>query len=861
MTAHRPSLQTLLQELPERDPFASLEAFQNWNESQRGLTLYPAQEEALSALALGANVILATPTGTGKSLVAAGAHLIALNAGERTVYTAPIKALVSEKFFDLVELFGAENVGMVTGETSLNPGAPILCCTAEILANLALRDPEVGNIRQVVMDEFHYYADPDRGWAWQVPLLLMPKAQFLLMSATLGDVTQIAGDLTRDTGRETELVTGVERPVLLAYTYVKTAVHETVEHIIENNKTPAYIVHFNQLAAVEAAQALSSIRVASREHRDEIAQALDGFRFAKGFGQTLSRYIRAGIGVHHAGMLPKYRRLVEQLAQRGLLKIISGTDTLGVGINVPIRSVLFTALSKFDGEKMRRLTAREFHQIAGRAGRAGYDSAGDVFVEAPEHEIENAKAEEKAAAKKKKVVKKKPPAGFVSWTDKAMEQLIQAEPEPLVSRMVMTHSMVLSVLSRPGAKAADCVATMRQILFQNHEPRARQFELARRAIDIYRTLKTSGLVGVTERDGEAVFELTVDLPENFALNQPLSPFAVAAFELLDPDSDSFALDVISIVEATLENPRAILRAQEKRARGEAVAAMKAEGIEYDERMELLEEVSYPKPLDELLQAAYDEYVQEVPWARDFAIEPKSVVRDMVERAANFRDYVNLYDLGRVEGVVLRYLSDAYKALEHTVPVAHRNEDFESTVAWLGETVRQVDSSLLEEWEELSHPNRVEALAQAHRDPEDLHELAAPPNQLSQRTKAFRIMVRNAVFQRVQAAAHENYQRLAELDAEHGFSRRQWEQALDNYFSEYDQIGTGASARAAALFQLDTDSDSRWEFTQTLEDPHDDRDWHIRGFVDLGESDQQGEPVVVVEYVGPHGSADPGGAVG
>ncbi|HEY8339820.1 MAG TPA: DEAD/DEAH box helicase, partial [Egibacteraceae bacterium] len=359
------------------EPDALLSAFVDWAE-QRGFTLYPHQEEALLEVVSGSHVILATPTGSGKSLVALGAHVAALARGERTFYTAPIKALVSEKFFALVDELGAENVGLMTGDAAVNPDAPVICCTAEVLANLALRGGEATDVDQVVMDEFHFYADPDRGWAWQVPLLELPHAQFLLMSATLGDVSRFRDDLTRRTGREVAVVTSVERPVPLTFRYVTTPVHETVEGLVAADKAPVYVVHFTQAAAVERAQALTSMKLASREQRDAIAQAVAGFRFGRGFGATLARLLRHGIGVHHAGMLPKYRRLVERLAQAGLLAVVCGTDTLGVGINVPIRTVLFTSLAKYDGERVRLLSAREFHQIAGRAGRAGFDSEGLV---------------------------------------------------------------------------------------------------------------------------------------------------------------------------------------------------------------------------------------------------------------------------------------------------------------------------------------------------------------------------------------------------------------------------------------------------------------------------------------------------
>ncbi|MGJ0390342.1 DEAD/DEAH box helicase [Microbacterium sp. CGR1] len=813
-------------------------AFVEWAEST-GISLYPAQDEAVIEIVSGNNLILSTPTGTGKSLVAVGAHFAALVEGRRSFYTAPIKALVSEKFFALVDVFGAANVGMITGDSSVNPDAPIICCTAEILANLALRQGTDAAVHQVVMDEFHFYADPDRGWAWQVPLLELPQAQFILMSATLGDVSQLSTDLTRRTGRDTASVTGVERPVPLHYFYETTPIHETIEDLLGTGQSPIYIVHFSQAAAMERAQALSSTKVATREQRDEIAALIGGFRFTTAFGKTLSRFLRAGIGVHHAGMLPKYRRLVEQLAQRGLLRVICGTDTLGVGINVPIRTVLLTALTKFDGTRMRQLSAREFHQIAGRAGRAGFDTAGTVVAQAPEHESENVAAVKKAGddpKKKRKIVRKKAPDGFVSWGEPSFRKLIDAEPETLTSHMQITSAMMLNVIGRGG----DVFGNMRALVYDNHEPRKRQRELALRAIGIYRTLLESGVVEQTA-DGE--IRLTVDLQPNFALNQPLSPFALAAFDLLDPDpsagtgTGSYALDMISIVESTLDDPRAILGQQEFQARGEAVAVMKREGIEYDERMELLEEITYPKPLDELLTAAFETFSAAQPWIRDFELHPKSVVRDMYERAMSFGEYVAFYKIARSEGVVLRYLSDAYRAASQTIPEELKDEDLRDLIEWLGELVRQVDSSLLDEWEEL-----VNGVLQ---DPDEEPIVPPAPKRLTSNTRAFRTLVRNELFRRVQLAAREDVAALAELDP--SFGADAWSDALDGYFADHDEILTGANARSSQLLLL-TEGATEWTVRQILDDPAGDHDWGISATVDLAASDEEGAAVVTVTGV-------------
>ena len=815
---------------------AAYDGFVTWA-AGRGLTLYPAQDEAVIELVSGANVILSTPTGTGKSLVAIAAHAASLAGGGRSYYTAPIKALVSEKFFALVEIFGAENVGMVTGDSSVNPDAPIVCCTAEILANIALRQGADATVDQVVMDEFHFYGDPDRGWAWQVPLLLLPRAQFLLMSATLGDVTDIADDLARRTGRAVAQVTGVERPVPLHFSYERRPVHEVLTMLVDEQEVPVYIVHFAQAAALERAQALASVTLTTRAQRDEIAEAIGAFRFTTGFGKTLSRLVRAGIGVHHAGMLPRYRRLVETLAQRGLLKVICGTDTLGVGINVPIRTVMITALSKYDGTKMRQLTAREFHQVAGRAGRAGYDPYGNVVVMAPEWEIDNAVALAKAGddpAKRKKIVRKKAPTGVVNWGEGSYERLIAAAPEPLVPQLKLSAAMLINVIGRGG----DVLGNVRSLVFDNHEPRARRYELARRAIAIFRTLVDAGIVTT----GEGI-HLTVDLQPNFALNQPLSPFALAAISLLTPEDDvagggvgtgHYALDVVSIIESTLDDPRAILSQQEYKARGEAVAAMKRDGIEYDERMALLEEVTWPQPLADLLAQSFEVFASSQPWVRDFELSPKSVVRDMFERAMSFAEFVSFYQLQRSEGLVLRYLSDAYRAIRQTVPAEARTDDLLDIIEWLGELVRQVDSSLVDEWSALIDPSAVL--------PEDGAPVVppAPPSVLTN-TRAFTVLVRNELFRRVQLAALQDDDALVALDPD-----VDWPAALDAYFDDHDEILTGGPARSPRLIAIDeTDAGPSgvWRVEQTIDDPAGDHDWRIRAVVDLAASAAEGAAVV------------------
>jgi superfamily II RNA helicase len=612
--------------------------------------------------------------------------------------------------------------------------------------------------------------------------------------------------------------------------------HETISELLFGGQAPVYVVHFSQAAAVERAQALMSINVTTKAEKAAIAEAIGEFRFSAGFGRTLSRLVRHGIGVHHAGMLPKYRRLVEQLAQAGLLKVICGTDTLGVGINVPIRTVVLSALTKYDGVRQRHLKAREFHQIAGRAGRAGYDTDGYVVVQAPDHVIENAKALEKAGddpKKKRKIVRKKAPEGFVNWTESTFERLVGAEPEPLTSSFQVSHSMLLNVISRPG----NAFESMRHLLEDNHEDRPAQRRHILRAIGVYRALLAAGVVERIEQpdaQGRSV-RLTVDLQFDFALNQPLSPLALAAIELLDTESPSYPLDVVSIVESTVDDPRPVLSQQQFKARGEAVAAMKAEGMEYDERMELLDGVTYAKPLEELLNAAYAAYRQGHPWVDDYQLSPKSVVRDMYERAMTFIEYVNFYGLARSEGLVLRYLANTYDALRHTVPDEAKTEPLQDLIEWLGELVRQVDSSLLDEWEALRHPGEDDAHAPS---------LPEGPPPVTRNERAFRVLVRNQLFRRVELAARRAYHELGELDAASGWDAEAWQDAMEAYFGEHDSLGIGPDARGPALLMIEKEPEV-WRVRQIFDDPAGDHDWGISAQVDLAASDDAGTAVVRV----------------
>ena len=879
---------------PWLTPEEAYERFMEWV-SSRGIEPWGHQEDALFSLAAGSNVILGTPTGSGKSLVALGMMFMAMASGQRAYYTAPIKALVSEKFFYLVDILGRDNVGMITGDSHINTGAPVICCTAEILANQALREGEDTDVGCVAMDEFHFFSDPDRGWAWQVPLLTLPHTQFLLMSATLGDMTAIGDTLTRTTGRDLELIADAPRPVPLSYEYVKTALEGTVELALRQGDSPLYIVHFSQDAALQSARALASYGVASKEQREAIKEAIKGGRFTTAFGKTLKHLISSGVGLHHAGMLPRYRLLVEKLAQQGLLPVICGTDTLGVGINVPIHTVLLTGLTKFDGYKQRRLRSREFHQIAGRAGRSGFDTEGVVIAEAPEFEIENYKAELKAMGdpkKMKKLKKKRPPEGFVTWNEDTFTRLIESEPETLKPRLRITHSMVLAEVEQ-GGDAWERVLALIDASLQTPEEKAK---LKGRAAEIFATLIDAGVVvreacgtdadanggnvdsipavSLTEApenleelraldaerdeeddainevgraiveasaatghplDGAANYFLTVDLPEDFALDQPLSPFLLAALELLDPESPTYTLDLISMVEATLEDPKQILRAQERRARDAAMNAMKAEGVDFEERLDRLQDVTYPKPLEEMLDAAFATYCAQVPWANDYELSPKSVLRDMLETGCDFKSYIAQYKIARCEGILLRYLTEAYRSLDRTVPVERRTEELDDIVSWLGLVVRSVDSSLVDEW------------ANAGMEPG-----AAPikhGDEVVADRRGMTLMVRNTLFQRVRLAALDRADALGDLDVDWGFGESRWARVLDAFYEAHEDLLTDADARSTAFLEIDESdeqTDHVWHVHQVFHDSDGDHDFGIMADVDL-DATQDGDGIVFKNY--------------
>ncbi len=819
---------------------------------------YPAQEEALLELYAGRHLVLSTPTGSGKSLVATGLHFRALCEGRRSFYTSPVKALASEKFFALCEDFGAVNVGMLTGDTSINPRAPIVCCTAEVLANMVLRHGEAANAPFVVMDEFHYYADRERGWAWQVPLIELPRTQFLLMSATLGDTRAIAHALQERTGREVAQVGGLARPVPLEWAYSDRSLHETVERLVANDRAPVYVVSFTQRECHERAQALTSAAIATREHKERIAAAIAGTRFDSSYGRDVKRFLAHGIGIHHAGLLPKYRLLIERLAQKNLLRIISGTDTLGVGINVPIRTVLFSQLCKYDGEKTALLSVRDFRQIAGRAGRKGFDEVGYVVAQAPEHVIENQRNAAKAAASGRKAPPKKQPPkdGFVGWTKETFERLVERPAEPLQSRFELNHGMLIQLLQRAaggdgpagGAPIVDRggYGPILDLVARCHDSEPVKRRHLRRAAQLMRGLRRSGIVEVRrEPERGARLRVQAGLQRDFSLHRSLSLYLVEALGALDPEHPDHALDVISLVEAILEHPRAILIAQEREAKSARLAELKAAGVPYEERIRELEEISHPKPKADFIYATFRVFCEHHPWVGEELIRPKSIAREMLETWASFHDTVKRWGIARSEGLLLRYLGDVHATLARTVPEESRTDALEDALAFFRTLLERVDASLVEEWE-----------SRARFEPPDdgLTEEApaAKPYDLVDHPRALAARIRAELHALVHALSRGDFEEAVACvrhDPGDPWDEARFERELAPFLAEHARIVFDPSARTPQRTRVTKRSPRLFEVMQTLVDPEGENDWCVEGEIEVPVGHPPDGPLLHVRRIG------------
>jgi superfamily II RNA helicase len=823
------------------------------------LTLYPAQEDALLEIVSGKNIILNTPTGSGKSLVATAMIFKAMAEGKRSVYTCPIKALVNEKFFALCEDFGPENVGMLTGDAAINRDAPILCCTAEILANICLRQGHFAPVDYVVIDEFHYYSDRERGAAWQIPLLVLSSATFLLMSATLGNTDLFEKELTTLTGQPTAVIRSTKRPVPLDFEYRETPLHETLADLVKHFRHPVYLVNFTQRACAEEAQNLMSVDFCTKEEKKAISEALRDVSFDSPYGKEVQKFLKHGVGIHHAGLLPRYRLAVEKLAQAGHLKVICGTDTLGVGVNIPIRTVVFTKLCKFDGEKTALLTVRDFQQISGRAGRKGFDDQGWVVAQAPEHVIENLALEKKAGgdpAKLRRIVRRKPPErGYVHYDKSTFDRLVSSLPEPLVSRFKVTHAMVLNVLQRDGRLHDGCRALGR-IIRRSHGTPVERRRHGQHAWTLFRSLIEAGVVRKVPRDDGAGlrFEVDASLQVDFSLHNTLALWLLESLPKVDPESPDHALDVLTLVECTVENPEIILQKQLDRIKTEAMADMKARGVEYEQRIEELQKLEYPKPHREFVYATFNDFAKAHPWIGEDNIRPKSVAREMFEAYHSFADYIREYDLQRSEGVLLRYLSDVYKFLVQCVPITVRTPEVYEIIVYFRAMLRDVDSSLLDEWEAMHVDPDDEFIdvtkRGAAKKPDDA---PPPPKDVTANDRAFKAGIRRVMFSFIRAVANRDWQTAARVidhrEGEDAWTPVEIERAMQPYYDEHATLRVDHAARAPGNTLIDHNRDGTWRIRQVMVDPDEHNDWVVEATVDLATSRERDRAVIHLDRIG------------
>jgi hypothetical protein len=844
---------------PESDNNTLLGQFLSYIEA-RNLQLYPAQETAILELFDEKNVILNTPTGSGKSLVATAVHFKSLCQNKRSVYTCPIKALVNEKWLALCREFGPDNVGLCTGDASVNHKAPILCCTAEILANIALREGADADIQEVIMDEFHYYADLERGVAWQIPLLTMPQSRFLLMSATLGDTIFFENELTRLNRRPTVSVVSKDRPVPLEFSYADTLLSTTVEDLVKQGKSPVYVVHFTQLDAAQSAQNFTSIDFCNREEKNAVAKALEGFKFNSPYGPDIKRWLKQGIGIHHAGLLPKYRILIEQLAQKGLLKIICGTDTLGVGINVPIRTVLLTRLCKYDGRKTAILSARDFHQITGRAGRKGFDNCGWVVAQAPEYVIENIQLEQKRAQKGKKVVKRKPPdKNFVQWDKNTFIRLIESAPERLNSSFQVTHGMLLNVLSRNS----DGCAAMRNIIDSCHDSPKLKEAHKKRAWQLFRSLVNRNIVEFIPKTATgAKLRVNIALQDDFSMDQTLSLYLLETVPLLDAGSPDYPLRLLTLIESILENPDFILRKQLDRIKTQKMNEMKMEGIPFEERIEELDKLEYPKPDRDFVYNTFNDFVDRHPWVGQDNIRPKSIVREMFESFSSFGDYIRSYDLERAEGLLLRHINGVFRVLARTVPDSAKTDAVNEMEIYLSTMIRQIDSSLLEEWEKMRDPS-YQAMESKEIRPPGAEE---SERDITRNAKTFTALVRTRIFAFLSAITKNDFdaaleiangddstlhiqtadERIAVPDTNALWSAERLQQIQEAYHSDHGQIRMDPNARNIRhTYITPSDNNRTWKVEQMIVDLDNENDWVAEFEVDLVKSRDSAEVVLLL----------------
>jgi superfamily II DNA/RNA helicase len=598
-------------------------------------TPYPVQEEALYAwFSCEQGVLVCAPTGTGKTLIAEAAIYEALRTGKQCYYTTPLIALTDQKLSEIQEAavrwgYPASSIGLVTGNRRVNPDAPVLVVVAEILLNRLMQDPEsFDQVASVVMDEFHSFNDPERGIVWELSLGMLPRhTRIMLLSATIGNSVEFCSWLMRAHGRNLELVQGTDRKVPLQFEWVDDAyLDEHLERIAEGDeakrRTPGLVFCFNRDQCWQVAELLKGKKLIDKERQAFLTKRIESFDFSQGAGPKLKQILIRGVGVHHAGLMPKYRRIVEQLFQEKLLSVTVCTETLSAGINLPARSVILPSMVKGPFGKKKIVEPSTAQQIFGRAGRPQYDSQGFVYVLAHEDDVKYLRwrkqydmipedTKDPNLLRAKKQLKKKMPtkrAGETYWTKEQFEKLRLAPAAKLASRGILPWRLLAHVLLNDSQ-----VQPLRDLVGRRLLPAAEIAQGQRELNQMLVTLWTAGYLNLYPKPTPAALpDPKEQLEKNKAKEPERKPWiaynAPAGSGNASGDADGVADDEDD--EATTAAEMALLIANEEAGRGYNLDDYKPERAEPTDRMELVAQLRSINPIYGLFMINLLQYANE-----------------------------------------------------------------------------------------------------------------------------------------------------------------------------------------------------------------------------------------------------------
>ena len=717
---------------------------------------YPVQEEALLAwFTAEQGVLVCAPTGTGKTLIAEAALFEALHGNTIAYYTTPLIALTEQKFREMQDCairwgFSQEDVGLVTGNRRVNPNAHVLVVVAEILLNRLLNPTafDFTRVSAVVMDEFHSFADRERGIVWELSLGMLPRSvRLLLLSATVGNAAEFVTWLERCHGRKVELVESKDRKVPLTYHWVPDQLLN--EHLVamakgdpEARKTPALVFCFNRDECWSIAEQLKGLPLLGADQRTRLHAEVNRLDWTQGVGPKIRQMLHRGVGVHHAGMLPKYRRVVEDLFTRKLLAVVICTETLAAGINLPARSVVLSSLVKGPFGKQKLVEASVAHQIFGRAGRPQFDDRGFVYALAHEDDVKILRWREKYDAipenakdpgllKAKKALKRKKPSRRENaqyWAEAQFKQLQAAPPGKLYSKGPLPWRL-LAYLIEVSPEIAKTRGIIRKRLMD--EPRIRAGE---KVLDsMLLTLAAGGFVTLDPPPPVAQADGQPAEPYSAVLATPTAEMnKLLAFRSLHPIYGAFLINQLGIadrderlqaIESVLEVPRPLLRnlrvpppnelapgplatgrLDAELIRRGLIAAALPEGADEDDEGEAPWE--RPPTLADKLRLLFDVTYPDV---EDVRTQSVWCAGELLRFGGNFNKYVQARDLVKQEGIVFRHLLRLILLLGEFALVCPPDAE---PAAWQAE-LREIAEQLTASCRAIDPASTDEMIEQAH----------------------------------------------------------------------------------------------------------------------------------------------------